>query len=645
MKAKKNKTVLTGKDAAKYLSGGRKSSQETFGLFGEYYMLPVIFALAIIPLIVYAVIYDSGLPSTPWFEGGAKFDVFLIQKGYFLYFTGIVMAVAMAVKLADDEARGIIKSGLKWIIPMCVFGALALISTLVSPFRAAGLSLIGGYEQHESVWIILCYCMLIIYTYLVVTDEHCVEIIRVCLGFVACVEALLGISQYTGHDFFSTSLGRHLMVSNKLAQYRDSLTFTFSGTGTHQVYLTFYNPNYVGVYVTLMVPICAILIISSKAVWKKIWWALMLAGTMVCALGCGSKSFMISFVITFLAALLFYRKKLLKGWPILAALIVIMIVGGSIFFIHANVNPFTYITKAMFTKSSADEYIKADFGENSVIFEYKGKPFSIAIEGEASSSAITVKDEGGADIPLSVNEDGYTYSFEDDTLDTLSLSRCQMQLPEGTIYYLSLINNTNNQLYNRDTYHIDFTKTDEGYKYVTSIGKTDDVYNAPSAVFTDNVQFASGRGYIWSRTIPLLGKYFILGAGADGFTQAFPQTDYIGKANSGYLGLIITKPHNMYLQTGINEGVIALICELAVFFIYLIGSARLYWKAELSDEITSFGLAINIGIFGYLIAAIMNDSCLALAPIFWILLGAGFAINRIVDNKLREATDSEDDQN
>ena len=623
MKAK-NKKVLTGHDAANILSGGNKGAAgETFGLFGQYQMLPIIFTLAIIPLIVFAVLYDSGLPVSDWFEGGQKFDVFLIAKGHLLYFAGVIMAIAMAFKLADDDARGILKKGMKWVIPTGVFALLALISTIVSPFRATGLSAIGGYEQHESIWVMLCYCIVLVYTYLAVTDEHCVQIIRVALGFLAFVESLLGISQITGHDFFSTTLGRTLMVPNSLAQYRDSLTFTFSGTGNHQVYLTLYNPNYVGVYASLMLPICAILLLSSKAVWKKIWWALMFIGTMICALGCGSKSFMISFVIVFVIAVIFYRKKLLKGWPVLLGALILTIVAAGLYFNHEKINPLTYISNAFFTKSSESQYIYADFEKDGVNFEYNSKKFSVSVDGNVSESAINIVDESGKNIETVENETGYTYEIKDDILNGFTIARYNAEAKDGNmIYYLSLTDPKG--------YHVDFTKTDDGYKYVTSLGAVVDVKNAPSAVFTDNLHFASGRGYIWSRTIPLLKKYILLGAGADGFTQAFPQDDYIGKLNSGYLGLIITKPHNMYLQTGVNAGVLALICQLAVFVIYLVGSLKTYWKAELSDEMVEFGLALNLGIVGYLIAALMNDSCVALAPVFWVLLGTGFAVNRLV---------------
>ncbi len=72
-------------------------------------------------------------------------------------------------------------------------------------------------------------------------------------------------------------------------------------------------------------------------------------------------------------------------------------------------------------------------------------------------------------------------------------------------------------------------------------------------------RIVSGRGYIWSRTIPLLKKYILLGGGQDTFTVLFPNHDYLGKAQWGDKDLIITKPHCMYLQIAVQSGILSLI--------------------------------------------------------------------------------------
>ena len=73
-----------------------------------------------------------------------------------------------------------------------------------------------------------------------------------------------------------------------------------------------------------------------------------------------------------------------------------------------------------------------------------------------------------------------------------------------------------------------------GYNIYCFFSHLDEVKIAPGAIFTSHESFASSRGYIWSRTIPLLKETLFIGTGADTFVIAFPQDDYIGKINSGY---------------------------------------------------------------------------------------------------------------
>ena len=97
--------------------------------------------------------------------------------------------------------------------------------------------------------------------------------------------------------------------------------------------------------------------------------------------------------------------------------------------------------------------------------------------------------------------------------------------------------------------------------------------------FEGKEKLGSSRGYIWSRSLPLLKNTLFLGFGPDTFPVYFPQHDYFAKMI--FLGNpynIVDKPHNVYLQTAINTGLISLIALLAMFGIYLLDCARLYYK-------------------------------------------------------------------
>ena len=76
-----------------------------------------------------------------------------------------------------------------------------------------------------------------------------------------------------------------------------------------------------------------------------------------------------------------------------------------------------------------------------------------------------------------------------------------------------------------------------------------------------------------------------------------------------------------------SEGVIALLAFLAVMVIYIVDSMKLYAVRKYYDKTQRLGAATCLGVIGYLFAGIFNDSVISVAPVFWIVLGVGVALN------------------
>lgn len=158
--------------------------------------------------------------------------------------------------------------------------------------------------------------------------------------------------------------------------------------------------------------------------------------------------------------------------------------------------------------------------------------------------------------------------------------------------------------------------------------------NAEYIGFEGKEELGSSRGYIWSRTLPLLKNCLITGYGADTFVYNFPQNDVLAKYysymqfDSGFY-ITVDKPHNMYLQIFYSNGLIAFIAFLAIVVFYLVDCFRLYaLKKEYRRE-QAMGAAVMLGVVGYLAAGMFNDSTVSVAPMFWVLLGTGAALNTI----------------
>jgi hypothetical protein len=151
-------------------------------------------------------------------------------------------------------------------------------------------------------------------------------------------------------------------------------------------------------------------------------------------------------------------------------------------------------------------------------------------------------------------------------------------------------------------------------------------------------KMASKRGYIWSRTLPLLKNTLLWGYGPDNYIFYFPQHDIIGKSLAyGDMWITVDKPHNLYLQQAVNTGVLALLTLMVIFIYYFIQSWKLYNNCDIKEQLNILGIGCFLGVLGYLGTGLFNDSNVSTAPLFWIVLGIGIALNRMVLDKIRES--------
>ena len=68
-----------------------------------------------------------------------------------------------------------------------------------------------------------------------------------------------------------------------------------------------------------------------------------------------------------------------------------------------------------------------------------------------------------------------------------------------------------------DKYSWDFAMLGVGLRYINGVGKPDMLHYVESFGMEGHYDFASNRGYIWSRTFPLLKRTLLLGVGRDNF--------------------------------------------------------------------------------------------------------------------------------
>ena len=181
-------------------------------------------------------------------------------------------------------------------------------------------------------------------------------------------------------------------------------------------------------------------------------------------------------------------------------------------------------------------------------------------------------------------------------------------------------------------------KDDNTIHMINGNSKEDIELDNPETIgFVGKEKLASSRGYIWSRTLPMLKDCLLLGKGPDTFVFNFPQNDLIGKLYAYDSATeIVDKPHDLYLQIATSNGLIALLAFLGIIIIYIVDSIKLYALKTKFTESEIVGISTFLGVIGYLFAGIFNDSLISVAPVFWIVFGVGIAINYINRSKNKE---------
>ncbi len=608
---------------------GRLNEDESF-FSGNYALMPICAVIFFVTLLMRAYVYMPNMEDQAWFPlNQQSVDIFLYYKGI----VAVVLAGVMVAIFVAMLVMGKIKIDFKkdiFIYPLAGFALLAIISTVLSKYRYFGVH--GMYEQFETIWVLLAYCIFTFFTFAVVNRTQDLRVVRKALLYLLVVLCFIGFTQLVGKDFFESPTGRTVIVPESLASLRNNLTFNFSGSGNHQVYLTLYNPNYVGLFVSFMLPITITLAISAESIVKKIVWGLVSISLFVLVFGSGSKSFILAFAGVAVFALIFFRKQLLKKWPVILGVGAVAVVAGLLYFNYVGVNIFSYMGNALKMTKNDYKLTDADVQEGGVVFTYGGNKLvfnfeKVDMEDGQTGAYMIFSDESGTILDLESREDGQYLT--DPRFEGVSSRLMTANDPYQVAAMIS---------FGDVSKYLSFVKDETGYHYYSIAGKVDEIVNAPSAIFTDYDGMASGRGYIWSRTIPVMMKHFFIGTGADTFAIAFPHNDYVGRLNSGYGNLIITKPHCMYLQIGTQLGVVALLCFLALTIILIVDSFKLYWKFDATNPTEVFGIGITLGVIGYLISGVANDSCVSTAPIFWIFVGLGYAVNKIVKKQREESS-------
>lgn len=592
------------------------------------FLVPMIAALVFIPLIVRIHIYDPKLSEYVWFSNETnKMDVFHYWKNIWFSVLGGIMA-CFAVYLFFRDGK---LPGKKMFIPLGIYALMCILSTVFSVSRYHSIH--GFHEMFESVFCLLSYCMLCYYAFAVIRSEHSLKVVAIWVLVGIALLGIVGTSQYFGKDIIMSDLGRKLILPSSYGEdygiEPDGLSLEF---GVGRVYGTLYNPNYVGVYTAMVLPLLIVLTLTVDRLKKLFIYIPLIFLTMFSLVGSLSRAGMIAIIGSIVLLLVMFHTIIVRYWKQAIAIFLLFILGIVGFDFardHVISERFMSIFNSESVEGTEQPSLEA-INLESDYYEIKYKGHDLIVQNGSQEGAVwpVIMDESGTELTYSVKtaqtEDGNEYNYY--LLDGEDYAEMIIQ-PAYSGETLGL-----QYVIDGYKYFIYYSQEDGAYCFQNAFGKKSEITYSEKADWKIFKMFGgfSGRGYIWSKSVPLLKKYLFLGSGPDTYAFVYPHTDYIDENYNGYGNQMVSKPHCMYLQTSIQTGAVSLIAWLMFYLWYFLDSFRLYFRKSYETFSEKFGVGIMIATASYMISGIANDSNPSVAPVYWGLLGIGIAANMIV---------------
>lgn len=576
-------------------------------------LLPVILMIAVLPLIAVGQKVSVNLGKYAWFpDGEYQYDFFMHAKSILF----LILTVWMLLVLADRVLiRRIQIRNWKYFIPLDMYLILVFLSTILSVDKT--LSLKGMWQQYESVWVLAGYVVAVFYCAQVTESLKDVKALGIALAVGAFLQGLIGLGQLAGKDFFAGEIGKKLMTAG-IDTAGDTLQYQFANSGS-AVYMASYNPNYAAVYILLLLPLILVMAFAAKKMLSRILLIILTVILLICLYGSGSKTgLLVSAVLLIIAAIavLMTRKISAVKRGIGLAVCLALICGGVAGYDLAKGHVLKDAWKESTQKHTYNlEAIETD--ESGVTLHYRGKAFKLIPETTEAGQILTAVEDGKKKMTASWDSESQCFRFKDTVYDNWKYDTYELD----NVQYLFIQRKKLTWIFYKDA-------DSDHYMYLNQNGKADEIQNA-KAVLKGHERALTGRGYIWGRTIPLLTGHLLWGSGPDTFAVVFPQTDYVMKANTSFRTFqeLTTKAHNMYLQTAVQTGVLSLICLLIFWIRYFVLFIQNIRKGE-KKELLALRCGVALGVLGFLLMGMLNDSNLAVSPVFWCILGVGIAMEQ-----------------
>jgi len=581
-----------------------KIFDEDFKQFKKINLIILALTVAFVPLIVrFHLLELNDTISQYWFNP-INSDFFSFYKMIWLLFMSAILCITLLAYLWKHK---FIRTF--FYIPLLLYAGFAVFSSIFSDYSEAVL--IGFPDRFENIFVLLGYVILTIAAINLVDNKNSFQFISGALFISAFILGIHGLMQFFGFEFLDTTLGRFLTIPSEVRGFVEPSFRYTSG----RIYSTMYNPNYVGSYGAMVVTFILGLYINSRSRKSLYIFGPLSVIMFAYLLGSQSRAGMVGFMVGILLLGFWLRLRIIRNWRSVG----IIVIAFFLVFVSMNVYTIDDMLGEIISPATEHDLIEKEIALPPLT-DIQSDDSRLTLETAAVELNL-VADEEGDLIFLDGQDKELEYYIEEETGilnfvdEGFTEHNFRISQEEGLIEWT---------YDDRETY---FALRD-GKFYIAGINNNlYEIQDVPTWGFEGYERIGSGRGYIWSRSIPLLRETLIIGHGPDTYAMYFPHEDAAGmRIHMSRIG-IVDKPHNMYLQKAINTGVLSLIALLVLWGGYLLQSLIIYKNANLDDWRVRGGIAVAAAVAAYLATGFFNDSVVSVAPVFWILLGMGISLN------------------
>lgn len=476
----------------------------------------------------------------------------------------------------------------------------------------------GGCSEYEGVIAIFSYCILFFTGYNYFSTKKAWNFYKKAFLILIIATAVMSVFEYIVMPLMELPFMKYLITPQEYRNVAESLDFS---NGYRETVLMFFNSNYMGGFCTLIFPVSVYYITTADKLFKKIIYSVLSAVCFIVVIMSNSTAaFYVVLVESLLMMIFIVVKKLASVKNIILFFLIFSVITGAVSAVSGKAF-ISNIVKSIFNETRYDESAHAfkldDFriDENTIIFS-----------GNGSEYHITAPMESGEQLKVSGSQNTV---FTSEAVDSNTILVHDMNngfefsviLRNGIMYldlgYISTI---------------DFAVTSEGVRLI--VQNKQFLSSIPHSELNDTALskfygFATGRGYIWINSLPILKECLLIGKGAGNFPFYFNQNDLTGLLNThGSYRIIVDKPHNWYIQIAVTCGIPAMIAVLILFIYFVISGFSVFIKTSpdclKSESDRRFLMFLYTGLCGFMITGLSNDSCITVNPFFWFSFGIAF---------------------